>query len=335
MPRFQDDLLSSVISDCFKAFSLPEKVRSIHIRDIGLEHLDDWDSSPGMPWYQYGYMTKGEVAFDPLAMRSIAKFWDKVKRGQKSHIPQCTGPKKTILKQKNRKRTVVFYGYPCTAAFQEACFAVPLLKGYRELNTTFGYRYKGHNDGNRRTFCRFQRYSHITCFDYKSFDKTLPDWLVNVAFDVLASNINWTKYQGRDGHYADRLYKAWKRLIEYFLITPAQFRNGTRYKKNRGLGSGSYFTEMIYSIVNYIVTQYCVRFQDVKVLEHVVLADESLIATSSPLDISFLIATAGKFDMVINLDHIQVRDRIDGIYFMGCIIDKWYKPKFDEYYVAY
>lgn len=45
----------------------------------------------------------------------------------------------------------------------------------------------------------------------------------------------------------------WDIIVDYIIHTPIRFADGERHVKHSGVASGSYFTQLIDSIVNYIV----------------------------------------------------------------------------------
>ncbi|XP_055684456.1 uncharacterized protein LOC129790773 isoform X1 [Lutzomyia longipalpis] len=325
MAGFHDQLLTDVMSDCFRAFSLPVKVKPLHINDLWKQKLDDWGSAPGMPWKHYGYQTKADVIRDPNALKSIKQFWQLVMDGQDVNLPYCLGIARPHRIYRNRKRRPAMWGYPCTASFMEACFALPLIDAYYETSTPMAFRFSSNRGACQELFRRFHDCNNVVSLNYKSFYQSIPDWLIKLAFDVLATNINWHEFQGHNGQHNERLYRVWRKLIDYFIRAPTRFRNGTRYdrgKKGKGIGGGSYFAELIYTIVNFIVTQYCIRDQNLDIEDHLVLGDESLVATSGTVDLSHLVARAGRFNMIINIEGVQITNHINGVRFLGYDINR-------------
>lgn len=265
--------------------------------------------------------TKKEVASDPEAFRSIRKLWDLIKEGKQISLPDCAAFVRPHLVERGEKKVRAVWGYPCSVSFQEACFALPLINGYKENKSPMAYGFETAKGGCRKLFMKFVKGNNFISSDYKRFDKTIPAWLIRVAFDILAANIDWTEYQGSGIPDADKLYRAWKKIITYFINTPIRMCNGERYRKAKGVASGSYFTQMIDSIVNYIVTQYCIRSQGIKILHHIVLGDDSLVSTDLRVNINQLVSLADKFGMLINSEKTQQSNSIQDIKFLGYYIN--------------
>lgn len=128
------------------------------------------------------------------------------------------------------------------------------------------YGYETMLGGHLRILNRFGSQGNFTSSDFKSFDKYVPDWLIRIAFDILLNNIDFTKYRDYGVPSAQHLYEAWKYLVDYFIKTPIRLANGDRYRKFSGVASGSYFTQLIDSIVNWIVVTYSLRKQGLTII---------------------------------------------------------------------
>lgn len=308
-PKFDDPLLREVIKDCFCKFRLSSNVRPIHLNDITSCRLENWRSSPGLPWKGLGFKTKKEVASNPPAFQSVRRLWHLVKKGKKVHLPDCAAYVRPHLVPGGKKKVRAVWGYPASVTFMEACFAIPLIDAYKSSATPLAYGYEVARGGCFKIYNRMAKYKNFLSSDYSQFDKTVPVWLIKIAFDILLDNIDLTKYE--------KLYLAWKKIVAYFIYTPIRMCNGERYRKAKGVASGSYFTQLINSIVNWIVTQYCVRKQGISVHDHLVFGDDSLVATDQQVNIFQLQPHASKFGMKININKTQVADNIQEVKFLG------------------
>jgi len=66
-------------------------------------------------------------------------------------------------------------------------------------------------------------------------------------------------------------------LIEYFINTKLMFPNGEVRKKSHGIPSGSNFTSLIGSVVNYLAIQTLFELMDIPVVKLNVLGDDGLV----------------------------------------------------------
>nr|APG78277.1 RdRp [Hubei partiti-like virus 31] len=258
---------------------------------------------------------------DVDAFRSIRTVWHLVKEGKRVNLPDCAAYVRPHLVEKGEKKVRAVWGYPCTVSFQEACFALPLIEAYKQAKTPIAYGFETARGGCRKIFLRFGKYSNFLSSDYSRFDKTIPAWLVRVAFDILFANLDLTEYQDYGIPDTLKLYRAWKKIVEYFIKTPIRMCNGERYRKAKGVASGSYFTQLVDSIVNWIVTQYCIRKMGIKIHDHLVLGDDSLVATNRQVDPHLLTSYAGRFGMIINPEKTQLTSRIQEVKFLGYYIN--------------
>jgi hypothetical protein len=80
--------------------------------------------------------------------------------------------------------------------------------------------------------------------DYSKFDSSISSYLIRQAFSILAT---WF-----DPHDLEKY--GWDKIINYFIYTPIVMPDGNLYRgKKHGVPSGSYFTQLIDSIVNTIL----------------------------------------------------------------------------------
>lgn len=93
-------------------------------------------------------------------------------------------------------------------------------------------------------------------FDFSNFDKTVTKQLIEIAFSILLCNIDMSHYQDREIPRVDRLMKPWNYIKEYFINTSLLLSNGEVWQKSGCIPSGSYFTQLIGSIVNWIIINY-------------------------------------------------------------------------------
>nr|QQO81399.1 RNA-dependent RNA polymerase [Soybean thrips partiti-like virus 2] len=331
-----DPLFRQVVREAATVWSLTEQVQPIHLNDLPRYKLDTDTSSPGLPWRNIGYRTKRQVLDDSEAFKSIRSFWHVIKYGKrKQHPPDCAAFLRAHLVQEGECKVRAVWGYPATIGFQEACFALPLIEGFTNGKFPIAYGYETARGGHLRLLSEYGPKGHFLSSDYRSFDKTIPSWLIRIAFNILALSIDFTKYRDYGIPDADALFKAWKYLVHYFIYTPIRLANGERYRKSGGVASGSYFTQLVDSIVNWIVTVYALR-KSGNVVEIIkVLGDDSLVRLQKPLDMEKFEKYSSELGMIINTAKSQTATSLEFIKFLGYYISNGIPKKpVEEFWAA-
>nr|UCW41642.1 RNA dependent RNA polymerase [Baringo Partiti-like virus] len=309
--------LELAIAKAFRQFKIP-LVEMIHLNDVFKQDLNIWTSSPGLPWKDIGYKTKGDIRKDPDAINKIRWFWHRIKHDQYLHAPDSCAFMRSHLAKKGETKVRAVWGYPATITFGEAVFAVPLIKAYQKYGTSpIAYGYETAIGGTKKLFDQAVNYPNHVALDFKSFDKTVPSWLIRIAFDVLRYNIDFSKYQEYGVADVHRMWKMWDYIIDYFINTPIRLCNGERYRKHSGVASGSYFTQLIDSVVNYILIEWMALRQSLKILYCRVLGDDSIMSLNKPFDIDSAAELAESIGMIINVAKSASSRHIHNLSFLG------------------
>lgn len=281
------DMLDLAIAQARRMFSLPVPQKMIHLNDVfNRTDLPIWRSSPSIPWKERGYMTKNDIRMDQSAINQIRLFWHRIKYGDNLVLPDsCAFVRSHIIEYGETKVRAV-WSYPATVTFGEAVFALPLIEAYQKLGCSplaYGYETAV---GDAARIIRECKGEYNYALDFKSFDKTVPSWLIDIAFDILTLNLDFCEY--RDWGVADarRSYQMFRYIIDYFKNTRIRLCSGERFIKRGGVASGSYFTQLIDSIVNYILIVWlCLRLTGRLPKYARVLDDDSIFASDKLFDL--------------------------------------------------
>lgn len=130
--RPESGTLDLAIHRTYEQFRLSEKVRPIHLNDVFKQDLDIWSKSPGLPWRDMGYKTKGDIRADPDAVRRVRKFAHLIKNGKDIHFPDCLAYVRSHKCERGELKVRAVWGYLATVTFMEAMFALPLIRGYQQ-----------------------------------------------------------------------------------------------------------------------------------------------------------------------------------------------------------
>jgi len=177
--------------------------------------------------------------------------------------PPCIAYHRVQHGEKGPKTRLV-WGYPLSMTLLEAQFAAPLIEHFLRVQSPMAFGYRKADLWAR--MIPLTRRERLLGLDYSKFDSSVHPQLILMAFTVLST---WfTAEDRKDGR--------WDKMVHYFIHTPILMPDGYVYRKHRGVPSGSYFTQLVDSIVNYFILQYMAYRFGMKA-DGLVLGDDSLI----------------------------------------------------------
>nr|APG78330.1 RdRp [Hubei partiti-like virus 45] len=313
-------LFRLAIHDARDAFHLKSKVRMLHLKEVFEQPLEIWSRSPGLPWRDLGYKTKDDVRRDPHAILKVRKFWHLVKHNDAIDPPDSCAFVRAHVVQRPELKVRAVWGYPATVTFGEAVFALPLIRAYQRGGSPIAYGFETGAAGfsKLRSVLKGNSYCGI---DFSKFDKTVPSWLIRLAFYILADNIDFKNYEGYGVAEPTCMWRMYEYIMDYFVNTTIRLANGDRWQKSSGIASGSYFTQLIGSVCNYILLRWFCYEAGVTVDGILVFGDDSLLATRTPIDLDVFASMAEKVGMHINLEKSGVSQFLDRLRFLGFYVN--------------
>lgn len=165
-------------------------------------------------------------------------------KGEKKPEP-CIAFKRTQFDDKTR----LVWGYPYAMTAIEGIFARPLINQFKSGGTPMAFGTEtGVLGAKLRVSGYHNRYAYTT--DVSSFDASAPKKLIEVAFNILATWFDLEQVEPTSGvMYA----QAYEMVRDYFIHTPIIMPDLNVYKgKKHGVPSGSYFTQLVDTIINVI-----------------------------------------------------------------------------------
>jgi hypothetical protein len=212
------------------------------------------------------------------------------------------------------------WGYPTDAAILESRFGFQLIEVFKQIKTPFVYSLRRIELGARLDAS--MRGRNIVGLDFSKFDSTVPAALIRAAFRILRT---WFEFDGDDE-------VAWREVVNYFINTPIVMPDGHLYTgKVRGVPSGSLFTQLIDSVVNYMLVRAAGYKFGLNIPDGCVhvMGDDSLFSTNSAVDLNSLREFYLKIGMSLSVEKCDVYKPTEGFKFVGVV---WKRgiPHFDE-----
>lgn len=231
-----------------------------------------------------------------------------IRQGLKAPNP-CVAFKRT---QKNNKTRLV-WGYPLEMTIMEARFARPLIEQFKRRRTPMAFGLMKGTLGAHIHRRIVDPTGTIVALDYSKFDSTISKSMIKQAFRILST---WFEHDDLEEY-------GWDTLIKYFITTPIVMPDGHLYTgKNHGVPSGSYFTQIIDSIVNVALCFSLARRFDFQLdwKSLFVLGDDVLMNVNGQVDLNEWKQYLSQYGLKINVD----KTLLDEPHFLGAY---WYKGK--------
>lgn len=200
------------------------------------------------------------------------------------------------------------WGYPQSITMAEGTFARPLIEAYKHRRCVMAFGKVRHKLSAQMTGILNSHAKYG--LDMSRFDATMHPSLVHMAFNILSKNFDW--YESNYSH--------WCKIENYFIHTPILMPDGYVYTKHRGVPSGSYFTQMIDSVVNYFAIQYA-NFRLTGELLHenkiLVLGDDSVFGSPHAISLSKFARELGDLGLIMNPDKSNLALEHQSVEFLG------------------
>nr|WKV33860.1 MAG: RNA-dependent RNA polymerase [Riboviria sp.] len=289
-------------------FTLPSRAPLTHINDV-MRDFPHGETSPGLPYTLEGVKHKRDV--DPYRIKF---FVHKMKYGLISNCrTPCTAASRTTVSKAEKFRLI--WVYPCHMTMAEGIFAQGLINRYKAFRTSYAI-WCQYAKGHMKYLASFKTTKTQKWFnvDWSRFDANVPAWLIRDAFDILRDQIDFSRYRDYGTPTdPDTIPRLWNRIVHYFINTPMKLPDGRIRVKAKGVPSGSYFTNLIDTIVSAIVARYIFRVMDTKfmTLSSWFMGDDACMLTQSGIDTKRF-ATLAKtcFGFELNTSKSEVSDTL-------------------------
>lgn len=218
----------------------------------------------------------------------------------------------------------------------ELPFAWPLQASY--LNTDSGRMLWGREmsrGGWRKLFTEMHKNgppNTVLSADWSAFDKRLLHQLIRIAFMIIRSYFDFSKYEPVRSHPQAtpgeeiRLERLWNWMVNSVLHTPILLPNGELfYWSERSFGSGAQFTQIIDTLCNSLMLNCCLRALGVNIESEQfwirLQGDDSIICFMEHMfklygnDFLVQLANAAKyyFDAILNVKKSEISNKVSGM----------------------
>jgi hypothetical protein len=228
------------INLAYACFACPKKHRGLFPLPLTLDTVKDLTTNPqASAGFTDPHYTK-EECMEKALNRAIETV-----NGVKAPEP-CMAFARTHWEGKVR----LIWGYPYSMTILEGLLARPLINWFKRANSPLAF---GKTTLHLGTDLRVSSYHNNWAYslDMSSFDASVAKSLIHIGFNILKTWFNLEEVEPVTG----RSYREIFKIVEtYFIHTPIIMPNMHMYKgKRHGVPSGSYFTQLIDSIVNVII----------------------------------------------------------------------------------
>nr|AXF84302.1 RNA-dependent RNA polymerase [Nigrospora oryzae partitivirus 1] len=236
-------------------------------------------------WLGHRMKQDGKGSFNPSKMR----------------FPPCLAGQRGGMSERDDPKTRLVWIYPAEMLVIEGFYAPLMYQDF--MNDPNSPMLNGKSSQRLYTewCCGLREGETLYGIDFSSFDTKVPAWLIRVAFDILRQNINFDTWQGKPVSKKDKQKwrNVWDGMIWYFINTPMLMPDGRMFRKYRGVPSGSWWTQMIDSVCNYILIDYFADCQNVEIRNLKVLGDDSAFRSNDQFDLDVASKDAEPTGMII------------------------------------
>jgi len=208
-------------------------------------------------------------------------------------------------------KTRLVWGYPLHMTLLEAKYARPLIEYFLDRRTPMAFGLHRHELAARLVPIGNSGVRY--CFDFSGYDATLHPRLLSMAFMVLKS------------HFVSVDDLEWDRMVHYFIHTPIIMPDANLYVVHQGVPSGSFFTQLIDSVLNFFALQYAaIKLVGKPILPDkvLVLGDDGIFGFDAFIPISVWATTFKDLGLRLNSEKSEILRFGESVSFLGHTWDR-------------
>jgi hypothetical protein len=207
-------------------------------------------------------------------------------------------------------RVRLIWGYPQSMTILEGILAVPIIDRFLGEGGSGPIAFGISKGALAGKLCHLESFNTRVSIDFSGFDASIHCWLIYRAFDILRTYIPRNP----------ELDTIWKKVIKYFIYTHIVLPDGQRYGKRRGVPSGSWFTQLIDSLVALIAIQYAMQRRSRRTLaddQVMVLGDDCVFGTNENLTLPGIASALMELGLELNVEKSRISRYGQACHFLG------------------
>jgi len=334
--RVQRRCMIKAISRARKAFKLPWKQEPLDWHQIG--QFLRRDTAAGVSFMG---KKKGEVMEDIYhETRWLAHRMKQDGRGRfdprRVRFPPCLAGQRGGMSEASDPKTRLVWIYPAEMLCIEGQYAPRMYHAYMADPNTPMLNGKSAQRLYTEWTCGMREGEILHGLDFKSFDTKVPSWLIRVAFDILRQNIDFETWHGEKVSKRERQKwrNVWDGMVHYFIATPILMPDGRMFRKSGGVPSGSWWTQMVDSVVNYILVEYLTACQGLQIRGLRVLGDDSGFRAGRNLCLDTAAKDVAAVQMILSNEKCEITSNPNEFKLLGTTYrdghahredDEWFK----------
>jgi len=250
--KYRDSYIRAV-NDARRVFTPHEPLHRLSVPDVC--DTMNLDSAAG---FSFPGKKKSEVIEEAYDTASYMAHF--ISAGKHVYVPPAKLALRGHLSDVDNLKTRPVWVYPAEVTILEGKWAIPYYQFLEEEVPTVHF-----GEGSMQRLAKqlvSDIASHSECveatLDWSGFDSSVPNHMIDDAFNIVFNSFDETStsHQGQQVFGGKKMeakniaVREW--LQVYFKKTKIMLPDGSVYKKMHGIPSGSFFTQAIGSIVNYI-----------------------------------------------------------------------------------
>lgn len=306
-PRFTDlsvtqrQMMKRAITEARGVFRTPQKLEPLEWSEVGQHFRRDTSAGVSFPgkkkgdvmesiyaegrWLGHRMKQGGKGRFDPRMVR----------------MPPCLATQRGHLSPADTPKTRLAWIYPAEMLMVEGLYAPAMYKQFQNMPDSPLLLGRSSHRLYSEWVSKRMPCERLYGLDFSSFDTKVPAWLIRQAFNILHDNVDWLNWRGKPTTKRSRQKwrNVWDGMVWYFINTPILMPDGRMFRKLRGVPSGSWWTQLVDSVVNWILVKYLTLCQGVNARNLKVLGDDSAFVSphKMSLDKAFADAKAVSMDL--------------------------------------